>query len=186
VAVLVILDSPDPTSGIYISGGGMVAPTVGNILAEVLPYLGVEENGGISNNVTVPNVRSESVSEAETRLADMGFRVTVLGEGTTVTDQAPVGNVKVAAGSGVILYAGAEKPTELVAVPDMIGKTYKAAKQYFEAFGLFVRTAGVMPSNSNHIVVQRQSVAPGENVAWGSIIEIGLIDDDTTIMETIG
>lgn len=186
VAVLVILDSPDPTSGIYISGGGMVAPAVGNILAEVLPYLGVEENGGISSNVTVPNVRSAQVSDAEKQLTDLGFRVTVLGEGSTVTDQAPVGNVKVAAGSSVILYAGAEKPSELVTVPDMIGKTYKAAKQYFEAFGLFVKTAGVMPANSNTIVVQRQSVAAGESVAWGSIIEIGLIDNDTTIMETIG
>ena len=46
VAVLVILDNPDPTSGIYISGGQMAAPVVGNILADILPYLGVQENSG--------------------------------------------------------------------------------------------------------------------------------------------
>lgn len=186
VAVLVILDSPDPSSGIYISGGGMVAPAVGNILADILPYLGVEESGGVSNNVTVPNVRSASVAEAAAEMEARGFRVIVAGDGDTVTDQVPLGNIRIAEGSNVILYAGAEKPTELVTVPDMVGKTYKAAKQYLEAFGLFIKTAGVQPSNSNTIVVQRQSLAAGETVAYGSVVEIGLIDNDTSIMETHG
>ncbi len=187
VAVLVILDSPDPTSGIYISGGGMVAPTVGNILADILPYLGVEESGGSrTSNVTVPNVRSASVSEAAAQLEDAGFSVKVLGGGDVVTDQAPVGNIKIAAGSTVILYAGESKPDSSVTVPDMTGKTFVAAKQYFEAFGLFIRTAGVAPTGSNTIVVRRQSVAAGETVPYGTVVEVGLIDNDTTIMETHG
>ncbi len=185
VAVLVILDSPDPSSGIYISGGGMVAPYVGNILSDILPYLGVEESSGAKINVNVPNVRSGSVAEAKAELEKQGFGVKVVGTGDTVTDQAPKGNLKVAAGTTVILYAGTEKPDNMVTVPDMVGKTYKAAKQYFEAFGLFVKLAGVTPTDSNTIVVQRQSVAPGETVSFGSVVEIGLIDNDETIMETI-
>ena len=187
VAVLVILDSPDPSSGIYISGGGMVAPAVGNILADILPYLGVEESGGSRlSNVTVPNVRSSDLKEAKSRMEEAGFNVKVVGDGDTVTDQAPLGNIKITAGSTVVLYAGEPKPDRSVAVPDMTGKTFVAAKQYFEAFGLFIRTAGVSPTDSSTIVVRRQSVAAGENVPYGTVVEVGLIDNDTTIMETHG
>ena len=187
VAVLVILDSPDPTSGIYISGGGMVAPTVGNILADILPYLGVEEAGGSASfNVVVPNVRSATVADAKAQLQSLGFAVQVRGDGDIVTDQAPVGNLKIVEGSTVILYAGEEKPTELVTVPDMTGKSFRAAKQYFEAFGLFIKSAGVMPSDSKTIEVQRQSISPGETVNFGTVVEIGLIDTNPDLLETHG
>ena len=42
-AVLVLLDTPSHESGIYISGGVMAAPTVGAVMADILPYLGVEK-----------------------------------------------------------------------------------------------------------------------------------------------
>ena len=187
VAVLVILDSPDRTSGLNISGGSMVAPTVGNILADILPYLGVEEAGGSASfNVVVPNVRSATVADAKAQLQSLGFAVQVRGDGDIVTDQAPVGNLKIVEGSTVILYAGEEKPTELVTVPDMTGKSFRAAKQYFEAFGLFIKSAGVMPSDSKTIEVQRQSISPGETVNFGTVVEIGLIDTNPDLLETHG
>ena len=40
--VLVALDTPSRSTGIYISGGVMAAPTVGAVMADILPYLGVE------------------------------------------------------------------------------------------------------------------------------------------------
>ena len=40
--VLAALDTPSRSTGIYISGGVMAAPTVGAILSDILPYLGVE------------------------------------------------------------------------------------------------------------------------------------------------
>ena len=187
VAVLVILDSPDRTSGLNISGGSMVAPTVGNILADILPYLGVEEAGGSASfNVAVPNVRRATVADAKAQLQSLGFAVQVRGDGDIVTDQAPVGNLKIVEGSTVILYAGEEKPTELVTVPDMTGKSFRAAKQYFEAFGLFIKSAGVMPSDSKTIEVQRQSISPGETVNFGTVVEIGLIDTNPDLLETHG
>lgn len=188
VAVLVILDSPARDSGIYISGGVMAAPVVGNIMADILPYLGVEatEGEGAAANVAMPNVREQTVDQAKASLEALGFQVRMAGDGTVVTDQAPLPGMKVAAGSGVVLYAGSDKPTEMVTVPDMVGKSYKAAKQYFEAYGLFVKTAGVAPTGSNTIVVMRQSADPGQEVSYGSVIEVGLIDTDTSIMETTG
>ena len=41
--VLVALDTPSRKTGIYISGGVMAAPTVGAVMADILPYLGVQK-----------------------------------------------------------------------------------------------------------------------------------------------
>lgn len=40
---LAALDTPSRQTGIYISGGVMAAPTVGAVMSEILPYLGVEK-----------------------------------------------------------------------------------------------------------------------------------------------
>ena len=44
--VLVALDTPSRSTGIYISGGVMAAPTVGAVMADILPYLGVVKTYG--------------------------------------------------------------------------------------------------------------------------------------------
>ena len=41
--VLVALDTPSRSTGMYISGGVMAAPTVGAVMADILPYLGVQQ-----------------------------------------------------------------------------------------------------------------------------------------------
>jgi stage V sporulation protein D (sporulation-specific penicillin-binding protein) len=41
--VLVALDTPSRATGMYISGGVMAAPTVGAVMADILPYLGVKQ-----------------------------------------------------------------------------------------------------------------------------------------------
>ena len=41
--VLVALDTPSRATGTYISGGVMAAPTVGAVMADILPYLGVQQ-----------------------------------------------------------------------------------------------------------------------------------------------
>ena len=86
----------------------------------------------------------------------------------------------------MIIYAGESKPGNMITVPNMVGKSYRAALQYFEAFGLFVRTSGVPPTDSKTIQVQRQSLEPGLQVAYGTVIEVGLYDSDTSSMETRG
>jgi chaperonin cofactor prefoldin len=47
-------------------------------------------------------------------------------------------------------------------------------------------TTGVHPSNADTVVVQRQSVEAGMEVARGTVIEVSLVDNDKTIMETTG
>lgn len=190
IAVLVVLDNPDPASGIYISGGVMAAPVVGSIFADVLPYLGIEksltnDNSTVTNAI-MPNVKTMSVQEATDNLKALGFAVSMIGDGDTVTDQVPSPNVRLAIGSTVIIYAGGEKPRHTVTVPDVTGKAFKSARAYFGIYGLYLNTVGVEPTNSDTVVVQRQGIEAGREVAYGTVIEVSLIDNDTSIMETTG
>ena len=40
--ILVALDTPSRSTGLYISGGMMAAPTAGAVLSDILPYLGIQ------------------------------------------------------------------------------------------------------------------------------------------------
>lgn len=190
IAVLVVLDTPDPASGIYISGGIMAAPAVGKIFADVLPYLGVErvysEEELATINETVPYVKNISVEDATNQLKDKGFEVRVVGSGGTVTDQIPAANITVIKGTQVIIYAGDAKPTSSVSVPNLYGKTYTQAKNSLEAAGLYMRTSGVAATSSSTIIVSDQSVSSDTEVPYGTVVEVTLIQSDTSIMETRG
>jgi stage V sporulation protein D (sporulation-specific penicillin-binding protein) len=190
IAVLVVLDTPDPKTGIYISGGIMAAPAVGRIFADVLPYMGVEpvysEKELATINEAVPYVKNMGVDEATSKLKDKGFDVRVVGNGGTVTDQIPAANITVIKGTQVIIYAGTAKPTSMASVPNLYGKTYSQAKNSLEAAGMYMRTSGVAASSSSTIVVSDQSVSSGSDVPFGTVVEVTLIQSDTSVMETRG
>jgi len=192
IAVLILLDSPDPSTGIYISGGIMAAPAVGRVFADVLPYWGVKtvykDKELATINVTVPNVKNMGVEEAKAELQkDKNFTVSVVGNGDTVTDQVPAANATVTKGTEVIIYAGESKPNVTVTVPSLYGKTYVQAKSALEAAGLYIRTTGVAASTtSDTIVVSAQSIAAGAEVPFGTVIEVTLFESDTSLMETRG
>ena len=179
VAVLVALDNPSKESGIYISGGVMAAPVVGNIFSEILPYLKVkpvyseDEEGKI--DVTMPRVMGSTVDEARSTLQELGLDVIVKGGGDTVTDQLPMHNSEVAAGTTVILYTNGAKETNTVTVPDISDMTVSEAVQTLGEVGLYLDTSGASPSNDN-VVVSSQSVAAGEEVEFGTVIEATLAD----------
>jgi stage V sporulation protein D (sporulation-specific penicillin-binding protein) len=179
VAVLVLLDTPSSETGIYISGGNMAAPVVSGILSEVLPYLGIEpdytEEELENMDVTVPSVRTLSVSDAVDELENQGFSVSVVGEGETVTDQLPAANAVVASGTEVVLYAGESKPTSKVEVPNLYGMTYDEAQAYLSYYGLYVKSATSTAGDTSD-VVSKQSVAFGTEVEYGTVIEVTLVD----------
>ena len=191
IAVLVILDNPSNESGIYPSGGVMAAPIVGNIMYDVLPYLGVEPDLGIDGEsgvyeIKVPNVKGYSLGEAQATMEELGFKVKIVGSGTEVTDQAPMANISIAPNSTVVIYAGEDKPDKTVRVETLNGMSYRQAKAVLEQDGLFIRSVGVPPSEALTIVVASQSVSPNSEVAFGSVIQVTLIDNDSSIMEGAG
>lgn len=108
--VLVALDTPSRETGLYISGGVMAAPTVGAVLADILPYLGVEQHFEpdeiAGQKVTVPDTTGMTAAEAEAVLKERNLTAFFQGNGETVTGQIPSAGQSVSGGSQVILYLG--------------------------------------------------------------------------------
>ncbi|MBQ7459798.1 MAG: PASTA domain-containing protein [Oscillospiraceae bacterium] len=179
IAVLMVLDNPSQTSGIYVGGGVMVGPYVGKIFSEVMPYWGTEPDYTAEErqylDVQVPRVIGDGVDDARAKLEAKGFTVQLMGEGTEITAQLPAPNVKIADGSKVIIYAGETPRGGTVLVPELHGLTAKQARQKLQNAGLFLETSGALPKSSN-IVVQQQSVAAGEELEYGSVVKVILAD----------
>ena len=131
VVILLAYDNPKPTGpnsnytsgGWYISGGNMAAPMAGELLGNILDYLGVEKSYSAQADTTVPNVTGLSLADATTKLKNANLSLRTVGDGETVTGQIPAANATIPGGSQVVLYMGAEMPTDQVQVPDVTGKT---------------------------------------------------------------
>lgn len=93
-------------------GGGIAAPLGGQILSEVLPYLEVKQgNPGeieLRNEITVPDVTGESISEARKILKEYKLEIYIKNyyegldeENNVVTNQVPQAGINVYEGSYV-------------------------------------------------------------------------------------
>ena len=100
--VLVALDTPSRETGIYISGGVMAAPTVGAVLADILPYLEVKQQP--VPGVELPELVGLTAAEAEKKLKNIGLTAVLEGEGELVYDQLPSAGQTVATGTQVLVY----------------------------------------------------------------------------------
>ncbi len=181
VAVLLVLDNPLPQSvtGISVGGGQMAAPYVGKILGEVMPYLGIEpiytEEEAKQVDVRMTRLIDLSVEAAQEVVEAQGLTVRVVGDGETVTGQLPSAGAEVAAGSQIVLYAGADREYGTVQVPDLYGMTVKEARNALQEVGLFMNTSGASPTSSG-VVVAMQSFSKDETVPYGAVIEVTLVD----------
>ena len=101
--VLVALDTPSRETGIYISGGVMAAPTVGAVMSDILPYLGVARRD-MPETVTIPDLTGLTPKEAEAALKELGLAAVFSGEGEMVVSQIPSPGQEAEAGSQVIVY----------------------------------------------------------------------------------
>jgi len=178
IAILLVLNNP-AKGGVYISGGQMAAPVVGKILSEVLPYMGVEAVYTDAQkellDVTMPKVTEKTVEEASDALRSLGLAVRVVGDGDTVTDQLPYANAEIAAGTEVILYAGEAVPDRTATVPNLYGMTVRNAQRALARAGLFMDTSGALPL-SDSVAVSTQYIAAGEEVPYGTVVEVTLVD----------
>jgi len=177
IAILTFLDSPDPESGIYISGGQMGAPTVGAMFSDILPYLGVEaeysEEEAANMDKSVPSVTGLSREEAMSTLEEQGLRCRIIGDGTEITTQLPSAHSVIATGSEVILYADAEPSDEVEEMIDLTDLTYTTARDRLAELGLFISTSSSVSSPSSQIVLT-QNIAEGEEVKHGTVINVTL------------
>ena len=185
VVVLLAYDNPKPTGpnsnytsgGYYISGGSMAAPMAGELLADILDYMGVEKQytdaEKAAMDMTVPSVTGLTLSEATARLAESNLDVRTVGDGDTVTDQIPATGVAIPGGSQVILYMGAEKPTEKVQVPNVVGMSREQARTALSNAGLYLKSSG--DTTSEVVKAESQTITAGTEVDLGAVIEVHFV-----------
>ncbi|MDD3164365.1 MAG: penicillin-binding transpeptidase domain-containing protein [Oscillospiraceae bacterium] len=176
---LVALDTPSTATGIYISGGVMAAPTVRDVMADVLPYLGVDpeysgEDAALVD-VTVPYLIGMTEAEAADALKQVNLQYRVVGDGETVTDQIAASGSQIPGESTVVLYMGGEKQTDLVTVPNIMGMSIENANRAITNAGLYIKLKGATDASST-VVATDQSTQGGLQVARGTVITVEFTD----------
>ena len=130
VVLLLTLYKPDKKNH---QGGQVAGPVVSQMLTEILPCLGIPSNDNASNDnsnlVTVPDVRTKTIAEAEKILKSAGFtsKITTSNDknSTTVIDQVPKPGVSLSKNSIIMLYDQSVRTT--TTVPDLTGMSASQA-----------------------------------------------------------
>ena len=189
VVLLLAFNAPKPSSpgststagGYYISGGNMAGRLSGELMEDILEYMGIEkvytEDQRAFIDVTVPNVLNQTAQIGTEAIEGAGFTVRTVGEGDTVTGQIPAGGAVIPSGSQVVIYLGEEKPTDLVSVPSLWGKTAAQAQEILSKSGLYLRVDGSSRYLSSSATVASQSVLSGTQVERGTVIECQFTDN---------
>ena len=182
IALLIFLDTPSNESGIYISGGQMAAPVVGRMMADILPYMGIEpEKDELGGDVTMPMTLDMSLDKAAERIKDSGLRYRTIGQGSVVTDQLPAAGVSIASGTEIILYLDAEPSPDKEPVPDLGGMSYDEARDALSYYGIYIKTTSPVSDSARQSVIS-QSVSPGTWLSHGSVVEVALYNDDESML----
>ena len=177
--VLVALDTPSRSTGIYISGGVMAAPTVGAVMADILPYLGVEqhfeETDPAGKICIMEDLTGLTAAEAEKILKEQSLTSRAVGNGERVTGQIPAQGQSVPGGSQVLLYFGEEPPEAPVQVPDFAGMNRQQAADAAGNLGLYLLIAG-NDDPDPAVTVLEQSIPAGETVPRGTTVKLTFAD----------
>lgn len=184
IIMLMAFDSPQvaasgsdyTTTGYYISGGNLVAPLAGPLVAEILDYLGYEKeylSDDLSGaSVTVPNLEDKSEEEAAELLEEKNLTYRVVGSGDVVTGQIPAAGSFIPSGSEVILYMGEDAPADEVEVPDLTGLTVDEVQEALEALNLYMSALGCSSNYTSTTVAYDQSEEAGSEVERGTVITV--------------
>ena len=177
--VLVALDTPSRSTGIYISGGVMAAPTVGAVMADILPYLGVaqtfSEEDAAGRTVLVEDLSGLTVKEAEKLLKASGLTLRTVGTGQTITGQIPSAGQSVPGQSQILAYLGEEVPSQTVTVPSFLGMNRAQAGDTAAQLGLYILVAGNQEVSAK-VIVTAQEIPEGTVVPLGTTVRLEFAD----------
>ena len=175
IEVFVLLDDPRWVKD-YASQ--VVAPVVGNIISEIAPYLGIEQDADYNptGTVTVQTCLDYTWTNAQVTLNRLGLKHKLIGPSSgNIVYQYPVGGSVVPASSTIYLYTATDQ-NSMTTTPDVVGKTGTFAEQMLKAANLNVQFAG---DSSGKVVAQ--DVEAGTSAAYGTIITLTMDSgEDTT------
>lgn len=172
IALLVILDEPH---GDAYYGGTIAAPVGGQILSEILPYMGIEpqytEEELNKLAVKIPSVTGQSVDFAIKSIKDKGLKYSVIGDGDTVVKQFPTATESLYSDGVVMLYTEENITPKTTTVPDFVGLSISAANELAKNKNINIQFAGTSLSGAG-VTAYKQSVEEGTQVDEGSIVTV--------------
>lgn len=176
IEVFVVLDDP---RWIRDYASEVVAPVVGNIISEIAPYLGIEQDPDYNptGTVTVQTCLDYTWTSAQVTLNQLGLKHKLIGDSGTIVYQYPYGGSKVPAGSTIYLYTQTDQDA-MTTVPDVTGKSGSFAEQMLRAANLNVQFEGDSGGK-----VLSQSVEAESSTAYGTIVTLTM-DASGTAEET--
>ena len=173
IVCLIMLDEPQVDNKY---GGTIAAPLAGEVIEDVLNYLGVEkqytENEEPDVKQEIPDVRTMDLTEAKKAIVDKKLNVQVRGDGDTVVDQLPKPGTMLNEDSTVILYTEEIDKTHTVTVPNLKGMSVDNAKYTLEMSGLNFEIVGAGHSEVSSAYAVNQSIAAGEAVTPATVIGV--------------
>ncbi len=173
IEIFVVLDDPRVSRDF---ASEVVAPVMGNIISEVAPYLGIEQDPDYNptGTVTVQTCLNYTWTNAQVTLNRLGLKHKLIGESGTIVYQYPYGGSKVPAGSTVYLYTQTDQDA-MTTVPDVVGKSGSFAQQMLQAANLNVQFEGDSGGK-----VTAQSVEANTSTAYGTIVTLTMEADSGT------
>ena len=175
IAVLVILDDPQ---GFNYYGSTISAPAASKIMADILPYMGIEpqytEEELQNLSVAVPDVLNKDIATAKQVVNKFDLEYKVIGGGGTVIRQLPEAGTSVYKGGTVILYTD-ETESELTTVPNLVGMTADEVNRAAAGAEINVAFSGntTSPTAKSYI----QSVEPGMQIKKGEVVTVGFLEE---------
>lgn len=169
VIVLVALYGPKGDSH---SGSIVAAPVVGQILEEVLPYLGIPSDATVSSSTiettTLANVKNKTVAEAKKIIENAGFTCKISGnEEDIVTEQVPREGTSLVKDAIVCIYTEGNDTKISQTVPNLKGMTYTEAKSALKKKNLNIKVTGSG-------IVTSQDISAEGSVEEGTVVGVTL------------
>lgn len=171
IALLVMLDEPH---GDAYYGGTIAAPVGGQILAEILPYLGVEpqysEEELAAMAIKIPSVIGQKVDAAKQVIKNQNLNFKVIGDGDTVLKQFPSSTESIYS-DGVILLYTEESEKMTTTVPDFSNLTVSGVNELAAKNNINVRYSGGTLSGSGTLSY-KQDIKAETTVEAGTIVTV--------------
>ena len=173
IIALVLVDEPTVGNNAY--GSVVAGPALGSIMADALPYLGVEpqytEEELAQQDVSVSNYVGWDILKAQNDIKNKQLTPDVRGNGTKVIKQTPAMGTSIPKNGKVILYTEEDSSDTKVTVPNLVGETPARANTILTNLHLNIKLTGGA-SGAAGAKIYSQSIAAGTQVSIGTVIEL--------------